>query len=124
VKPAKAARGADYDGPEEDHSCSLSKHRRTPTSGIVQPTASPFRDPTQDVSRREGPPKRSSPGGPLPAREWLGRGAAIKRKPFQSISTTGLSPKPYLLQRMPAPISLRELTISEWASLDASIQCH
>ena len=37
--------------------------------GVLPPAASPFRDPAQDVPRREGPPKRSSLGGPLPARE-------------------------------------------------------
>jgi len=37
------------------------------------PTASPFRDPTQDAPGREGSPKRSSLGDPLPAQSgWVG----------------------------------------------------
>lgn len=48
---ADAARGADYDGPEL-----VLQHFQEKTSPFL-PATSHFRDPTQDVPRREGPLK-------------------------------------------------------------------
>jgi hypothetical protein len=58
----RSQNGADYDCPELVKEFALAAVRREETEVCrPAPPPSPFRDPTQDVSRREGPPKRGSP---------------------------------------------------------------